>query len=315
MREARGQNMVSNVVVLGSANADLVVEVPRRPSGGETLLGSDIHLFPGGKGANQAAAAARAGARTRFLGCMGPDAHAEFLRGHLAAAGVDVAGVRTDDRPTGTAMILLTPDGENSIVVSPGANYSIDIEMVEELADVWTSADVLVVNLEVPLATVTHLVGRAAAAGVRVLLNAAPAAHLDREVLQACDPLVVNEYEARIVLGNEGESTFARLAADLLEAGARSVVITLGAGGAVVGDGEGIEPFPAYRVDAVDTTGAGDAFVGATAAELARGAGLREAVRFATAMSAIAVRSKGAQSSYPDRAAVEALMHSGRDHN
>ncbi|MDL9978434.1 ribokinase [Microbacterium candidum] len=300
--------MVSNVMVLGSANADLVVEVPRRPSGGETLLGSDLHLFPGGKGANQAAAAARAGAATRFLGCVGRDAHADFLLQNLADAGVEVDGVRRGERPTGTAMILLTPDGENSIVVSPGANYSIDVAMAEELAPAWLAADVLVLNLEVPLETVVHVVGRAAAEGVRVLLNAAPAAHLDPVVLQACDPLVVNEYEARIVLGSDREATFEELAADLLAAGARSVVITLGAAGAVVGDADGVEVVPAHRVEVVDTTGAGDAFVGATACELARGANLRDAVRFATAMSAIAVTSKGAQSSYPDRDAVEAFI-------
>ncbi len=300
--------MVSNVVVLGSANADLVVEVPRRPGGGETLLGSDLQLFAGGKGANQAAAAARGGATTRFLGCVGADAHGEFLRRHLTDAGVDVSGVRTGSRPTGTALILLTPDGENSIVVSPGANAAVDVAMVEEMSPVWMSADVLILNLEVPLETVTHLVARAAAGGVRLLLNAAPAVHFDRAVLEACHPLVVNEYEAQIVLGSAPDASFDELAAGLLAAGARSVVITLGAAGALVGDATGITLVPAYRVEAVDTTGAGDAFVGATACELARGADLREAVRFATAMSAIAVQSKGAQSSYPDRDRVEEFL-------
>ena len=298
----------SGVVVVGSANADLLVEVARRPSGGETLLGSDLQLFPGGKGANQAAAAARAGATTRFLGCMGPDAHAGFLLRSLRDAGVDVRDVRTGERPTGTAMILLTPDGENSIVVSPGANHAIDVAMAEELAPVWLSADVLVMNLEIPLDTVVHVVARAAAVGVRVLLNAAPAASLDHAVLQACDPLVVNEYEARTVLGSDDGTSFEALAADLLAGGARSVVITLGAAGAVVGDRDGIRVLPAHRVDVVDTTGAGDAFVGATACELAGGASLGDAVRFATAASAISVTAKGAQSSYPDRSVVEAFL-------
>jgi len=303
---------MSGVVVLGSANADLVVEVPRRPHGGETLTGSDLHVFPGGKGANQAAAAARAGAATRFLGSVGDDGNGAFLREHLQAAGVQVHGVRAGARPTGTAMILLTPDGENSIVVSPGANHAVDIAMAEAMAPVWLDAGVLVLNLEIPHETVRHVVARAHAAGVRVLLNAAPAARLDAATLAACDPLVVNEYEAAIALGADGETDFDALAAALRRAGARGVVITLGAAGALVADADGVDRIPAYRVEVVDTTGAGDAFVGATACELARGVPLRDAVRFATAMSAIAVQRKGAQSSYADRAEVEQFMRTAR---
>lgn len=300
--------MTGEVVVLGSANVDLVVEVDRRPSGGETLLGSDLHVYAGGKGANQAVAASRGGARTRFLGCMGDDDNAAFLRARLSAAGVDVSGVRTSARPTGTAMILLTPDGENSIVVSPGANSEVDVDMAQASAAVWQATDVLVANLEIPVATVAHVAPRAARTGVRVLLNAAPAVPLDATVLASCDPLIVNEYEARIVLDAAEGRSFEDLAADLVRRGARSVVITLGAAGAVVADAAGLELVPAYRVDVVDTTGAGDAFVGAVASELALGVGLRDAVRFATAMSALAVQEKGAQSSYRERGLVEEFM-------
>lgn len=303
---------MSGVVVLGSANADLVVEVPRRPHGGETLTGSDLHVFPGGKGANQAAAAARAGASTRFLGCVGDDGNGAFLREHLQAAGVQVDGVRSVGRPTGTAMILLTPDGENSIVVSPGANHAVDGAMAQAMAPAWLDAGVLVLNLEIPHDTVRQVVARAHAAGVRVLLNAAPAARLDAATLAACDPLVVNEYEAAIALGAASETDFEELAQGLLRAGARAVVITLGAAGALVADEHGVDSIPAYRVEVVDTTGAGDAFVGATACELARGVPLRDAVRFATAMSAVAVQRKGAQSSYADRAEVERFMVTAR---
>ncbi len=305
---------MSGVVVLGSANADLVVEVPRRPRGGETLTGSDLHVFPGGKGANQGAAAARAGAPTRFLGCVGDDGNGAFLREHLREAGVQVDGVRAGGRPTGTAMILLTPDGENSIVVSPGANHAVDVAMAEAMAPAWLDAGLLVLNLEIPHDTVRHVVARAHAAGVRGLLNAAPAALLDDATLAACDPLVVNEYEAAIALGADADADadFEALAEGLRRAGARSVVITLGAAGALVADGDGVDRIPAYRVDVVDTTGAGDAFVGATACELARGVPLRDAVRFATAMSAIAVQRKGAQSSYAGRAEVEQFMRTAR---
>lgn len=297
-----------HVVVLGSANVDLVVEVERRPSAGETLIGSDLQLYPGGKGANQAAAAARAGAKTLFLGCMGEDSHATFLRERLEGAGVDVSRVRHVSRPTGTAMIVVTPDGENSIVVSPGANDAVDIEMADATAPLWGAADVIVLNLETPVRTVEYVAARAANLGVRVLINAAPAVPLLPSAVSVCDPLIVNEHEAAAMLGSSGGRSFEDLAHELIQRGARSVVITLGGAGALIADLTGTELVPAYPVDVVDTTGAGDAFVGAVAAELARGVCLREAVQFATAMSALAVRSKGAQPSYLDRALVENLM-------
>lgn len=302
--------MDGRVAVLGSANADLVVEVPRRPAGGETLTGSDLQLHAGGKGANQAAAAARAGARTRFFGCVGADGNGALLRESLSAAGVDVDGLRVVDRPTGTAMILVTPDGENSIVLSPGANHAVDVATAEAMSP-WADADILVLNLEIPHASVQCAVEGAVRAGVRVVLNAAPAATVPDEVIAVCDPLVVNEHEARIVLGEGQElaaDDFAGLARALLARGARSVVITLGAAGAIVADAEGLSRVAAHRVEVVDTTGAGDAFVGATACELARGADLASAVGFATGMAALSVQRKGAQTSYADRAAVEEFL-------
>lgn len=205
-------------------------------------------------------------------------------------------------------MIILTPDGENSIVVSPGANSTFDVESAEAVSDVWKHTDVLVAGLEIPETTATHVAIQAAAAGIRVLLNAAPAATLDHQTLAACDPLVVNEYEARIVLGGATGENFELLATQLRDRGARSVVITLGSAGAVISDAYGVSFAPAYRVDVVDTTGAGDAFVGAMACELARGSSLRDSVLFATAMSALAVQSKGAQTSYRSRDEVEAFI-------
>lgn len=301
-----------HVVVLGSANVDLVAEVERRPSAGETLIGSDLQLYPGGKGANQAAAAARAGAKTLFLGCMGEDSHASFLRAQLKEAGVDVSGVRTVPRPTGTAMIMVTPDGENSIVVSQGANGALDVEMADAWELLWAAADLVVLNLEAPARTVEHVAARAGGLGVRVLINAAPAVPLLPSALSVCDPLIVNEHEATTMLGSSGVRSFAELAHELLHRGARSVVITLGGAGALIADQTGVETVPAYPVNVVDTTGAGDAFVGAVAAELARGVCLREAAQFATAMSALAVQAKGAQPSYLDRALVESFIASDR---
>lgn len=299
---------MNHVAVLGSANADLVVEVPRRPQAGETLLGSDLHVYAGGKGANQAAAAARSGASTRFIACVGDDGNADFLRAELVRAGVDVSGMQTVDRPTGTALILLTPDGENSIVVSPGANAALDVATADATRSLWMGADVLVLNLETPLATVEHVAAAAAERGIRLLLNAAPAQRLAAQLLAACDPLVVNEHEARILLDDDGSSSFEDLARRLMDSGVRSVVITLGAAGCLVADGRGVQTVPAHSVKVVDTTGAGDAFVGATACELAGGATLIDAARFATAVSALAVQAMGAQSSYPGRVHAESFL-------
>jgi len=307
---------VPDVAVVGSANADLVVEVDRRPQGGETLLGGDLRLLPGGKGANQAAAAGRCGARVAMIGCLGGDANGAFLRERLEAAGVDASRMAEVDRPTGTAIILLTPDGENSIVVSPGANFALDIETAERSAGAWRAARVVVLSLEIPSETAFHVARAAAAEGSRVVLNAAPATRIDGATLALCDPLIVNEHEALEVLGlredDPDAADYERLAERLRDAGARSVVITLGGDGAVVVDDGVPTRIPAYRVPVVDTTGAGDAFVGAVACELAAGSELRAAVSFATAVSAVSVQRVGAQASYADRAEVEAFIAESR---
>lgn len=299
---------MNRVVVLGSANADLVVKVPRRPEAGETLLGSDLAVFAGGKGANQATAAARSGAETAFFARVGGDEHGAVIRSRLVDAGVDVDGIEVVDRPTGTALILLTPDGENSIVVSPGANHALDVGFAEATADRWSGADVLVLNLEAPLQTVEHAAAMAAERGIRVLLNAAPAEQLSADTLAVCDPLVVNEHEALLLLDDDGTSPFAELARRFIDRGVRSIIITLGAAGALYGDSDGVDLVAAFPVRVVDTTGAGDAFVGATACELARGRSLRASVEFATAVAALSVQTMGAQSSYPDRCDVDAWL-------
>lgn len=313
----------ARVAVVGSANADLVVEVARRPGGGETLLGGDLALLPGGKGANQAAAAARCGADVSFVGCVGSDANGGFLLSELAVAGVDVSHVARVERPTGTAIIFLTPDGENSIVVSPGANQALDLPAVSTANVAWREAAVVVLSLEIPLATAMHVAVEARVAGARVVLNAAPSVQLSGAVLNVCDPLIVNEHEALEVLGagvdDPEAENYGRLAERLLEAGARSVVVTLGADGAIVSErssssdtaglGNAVQTsISAYSVRAVDTTGAGDAFVGAVAGELAAGESLVDAVRFATAVSAVSVQRVGAQASYANREEVEAFI-------
>jgi ribokinase len=275
------------ILVLGSANADLVVGVDRRPGPGETVLGSDLTVLPGGKGANTAVAAGRLGARVAFLGAVGQDSHANLLLGSLRSAGVDVSRVRRVERPTGVALITVTKDGENSIVVSPGANHALtpdDVDLGE--------ARVLVASLEVPVPVVEHAVALASWSGVRAVVNLAPPARLSVATMSNVDPLIVNEHEAVWLAG----------AADpwrLLELGPRSVVITLGARGVLIADGSGVQEVPAPRVDPVDTTGAGDAFTGAIAVGLAAGQDLKAAAEFAVRVAAFSVTRPGAQPSYP----------------
>lgn len=318
MGERRGDldGRGGRVVVVGSANADLVLDIDHRPAPGETILGSDLVVTPGGKGANQAVAAGLAGADVALVGCVGDDGHGALLRESLGAAGVDLTHLRTVDAPTGTATILVTPDGENSIIVSPAANRHVTAALAEELRDVWADAAVVVLQLEVPLETVTAVATQARG---RVVLNAAPAAELPADVLAAADPLVVNESEARFLLGASDYDAASAvpddaLAQRLLGAGARSVVLTLGAAGSVLverdADGAPGEAVlvPAREVEAVDTTGAGDAFVGTLAARLAGGAPLADAVEAATAVAAVTVTRRGAQASYPSAAEVADLV-------
>lgn len=290
---------MGGVVVIGSANADMLVRVARRPAGGETLLGSDLEISAGGKGANQAVAAARVGAEVRFVGCVGADGHGTMLRESLVAAGVGVACLHTVETATGCALIFLTPDGENSIVVAPAANSAVTADFARNTQPDWATACIVVMQLEVPIATVAYVAGQCAELGIRFLLNAAPAATVSADILSVCDPLVVNESEAALLLGADTRGPEPQdLAAALLDMGARSVVITLGAAGSFAMDRtRAAIRQHAPRVAVVDTTGAGDAFVGALAAALAEGQSLAAGVEAGTQVAAIAVQHPGAQPS------------------
>lgn len=276
---------------------DRVVRVARHPAPGETVLGGDTAQFPGGKGANTAVAAARQGVRTGFVGAVGADEGGALLLAALADAGVDTSTVRRIDGPSGAAHITVDADGENSIVVSPGANARVSEDDVRRAEDVIAAAKVLFAVLEVPLKTVRYAVAHAAARGVRVVLNASPVAELPAKTLAALDPLVVNKHEAAVLLGKEGSGE--ELAAELRAAGPRSVVVTLGAAGVVIADADGILviPVPDVDGDVVDTTGAGDAFAGALAGRLATGASLADAAHDAVAYAAESVTRHGAQGS------------------
>ena len=301
-----------DLLVVGSANADLVIGVERRPAPGETVLGSDLSIHPGGKGANQAAAAARLGARTALLARVGDDAHGRLLLESQRSAGVDTDGVLSGGAPTGVALITVDPSGDNSIVVSPGANARLSPRDVRDAASLLKASRVVSTQLEIPLETVTEVV-RSLAPGTRFVLNPSPPMPLSAEILAACDPLIVNEHEARVVLGapvgddspDAGPRDWARA---LLALGPRSVVITLGAEGALVADGRTETLVPSVKVRAVDTTGAGDAFTAALAWRLGAGEDLASAASYATRVGAAAVTKKGAQASFPTAAEVTSLV-------
>jgi ribokinase len=280
-----------DVVVAGSVNADLVVRVDRRPAAGETVLGSDLATHPGGKGANQAVAAARLGGRVAFLGRAGTDGHGDLVRETLRGDGVDIDHLITTPGPTGVALITVDPEGDNSIIVSPGANGRVTEQDVVASRPLFAAASVVSLQLEIPLAAVLAAARTAAEEGARVVFNLSPAAVVPDELLALCDPLVVNEHEAEF-LGDTRP-------AGLLARGARSVVITRGADGAVVADENGVTEVPSPRVEVVDTTGAGDAFTGALCLRLAHGDDLATAARLAARVGAAAVRKAGAQSSFP----------------
>jgi ribokinase len=263
-------------------------------------------MHPGGKGANQAVAAARLGAAVWFVGCVGDDPFARILTASLESAQVSTAHLRTATGPTGVALITITPDGENSITVAPGANNELEPQQLDEARELLVDA-VMVMQLEISDATVNHAVRVAGNAGARVLLNAAPARPLPEEVIGAADPLIVNETEAAYYLQDTLASSEPGMAAQLRTLGAASVVVTMGAAGAFVVTDAVAEHIPAPAAMVVDTTGAGDSFVGALAAELAAGADLVDAARFGVRVSAATVGRPGAQTSFPKRADLPAV--------
>ena len=301
----------ADVVVVGSLNMDLVVAVERHPKPGETIIGGDLQRFPGGKGANQAVAAARLGARVRMVGRVGADAYGAELKRVLGAEGIATAEVAEVEAPTGVALISVSEDGQNAIIVSPGANARLQPDDLDPA--LFANASVTVLQLETPLETVRRAAELGRAAGARVLLNAAPARELPDELLGVLDVLVVNEFEAAQVAGAaEPESPEAALAlARELARRVPVVVVTLGARGLVWAGGGGEGHLPAFEVEPVDTTAAGDAFVGGLAAALAAGEPLEQALRFGSAAGALAATRPGAQPSLPRRAEVEGLLRQG----
>lgn len=297
------------IVVIGSANIDLVTRVPRSPKPGESLIGRSFMTVTGGKGANQAVAAARLGASTVFVGCVGNDAFGVMQRESLAAAGVDVSHVKTHpSEPTGTAVILVADEGQNSIVVTPAANYGLTPEDVAALEPVIAGADAVLLQLEIPLETVEAALRIARKYQVLSVLDAGPAQRVPESLLALADIVSPNETEAEAMTGMAVDSpeSARAAAARLQEMGAKDVVMKLGARGALhVSNDDCL--LPAFQIEPVDTTAAGDAFTAALT--LAWGTLGREgALRFANAAGALAATVAGAQPSMPTRAAVEAFL-------
>jgi ribokinase len=279
------------IAIVGSINLDLVVSVARHPRPGETVVGGDCRQLPGGKGANQAVAVARLGGAVAMVGRVGADPQGGWLRDGLSVEKVDVRHVRSDrEAPTGMALIAVDPTGENTIVVSPGANARVSPKDVAGAGELVAEADVLLLQHEIPTEAVAAAIETARGT---VVLNPAPA----RGLVGSVDVLVPNRGELESLAGGGGDPV--TLARSL--AGTKAVVVTLGAEGAVVVEGDRFERVPAPRVRAVDTTGAGDAFCGALAGALAEGATLVEAARWAVRVAAVSVTRPGAQGGLPWR--------------
>jgi len=303
---------VGNVLVVGSFNTDLMMRTSKLPEAGETVFGSVFLVGPGGKGANQAIAAARLGAKVRFVGCLGTDTFGDLAQSILADEGVDTAFIkRSADSHTGAAMILVNElTGENWITVVPGANLQLRPDTVDAALENYAEPDVLLLQLEIPLPTVERVASIAHDKGVRIILNPAPAQELPEGLLSSIDVLTPNERELEELTGLRVDSLsgIETAAKTLVPPVSGAVVVTLGANGVLRVSSEGTRHFPGREVEAVDTTGAGDSFNGALAAAIAAGSDLDGAISFANAAAALSVTRVGTALAMPTLSEVRALL-------
>ena len=294
-----------NILVVGSLNADLVVRTPRFPQPGETISGEDLQVIPGGKGANQAVTAARLGSNVSMLGRVGKDNFGNFLLNNLKQNSVDTQLVQHDDASTGTAIIIVDDDGQNSIVLSAGANGNVAPADVEHAP--FSNFDLLLLQLEIPTPTVLSAAKHAKEHGIRVILNPAPAKDIPEELISLSDFIIPNETELSLLTGMKvTDDTSAEEAAHaLLHMGTQNIIVTLGSKGALVVNKDMTTHVNTFKVDVVDTTAAGDAFIGGFATALSQDKSLESAVHYGCTAGALATTRFGAQPSLPTKIEVE----------
>jgi ribokinase len=294
--------MKPKIVVLGSSNTDMICRVPHIPKPGETVLGGDFFTVQGGKGANQAVAAARAGGNVTFIACVGNDLFGKQAIESYKADGIDTSCIEiVDNVPTGVALINVADSGENSIAVAPGANARLSPEVTAKYREVILSADIILMQLEIPIETVCHVVRMAHAVNIPVVLNPAPAREIDSEILPMLACITPNEHEALLISGRypPDPKMVSEMAVEIQKKGTKSVIITLGSEGALYREGSTEEKVPGITVKVVDTTAAGDTFNGYLVVELAKGKTLHEAITIANKAAAVSVTRMGAQPSIP----------------
>ncbi|MFC3885627.1 ribokinase [Bacillus songklensis] len=307
---------MSNIVVIGSINMDVVNHVQKHPLPGETIKGWGTSYYPGGKGANQAVAAARAGGKVTMIGAVGNDSFGRSLSAALQKEGINTNYILEKEGTSGLAFITVDSFGENSIILSEGANGKVGISDLQKLSSIMKSADMLLLQNEIPWETTTHVFEEAQNSDTRVFFNPAPAFKVPEDVLPLIDVLILNETEVQVITGNEiRDVSQARLAAEQLSnEGVKEVVITLGKKGALYMNREGDNLYtPAFTVETVDTTAAGDTFIGAYAVASTAGQSIKESLQFASAASALSVTRRGAQSSIPNREEIQHFLHNQLD--
>ncbi|MEM0991955.1 MAG: ribokinase [Bacteroidota bacterium] len=302
--------MKNKIVVIGSTNVDMVMQLSTLPKPGETIGNGQFELFHGGKGANQAVAAARAGGAVHFVSCLGKDHFASDLRSNFEADGIQTDYIFVlEEVSTGTALIMVDEQAENCIGVAPGANGKLSPQHIEQAKAVIENADYVLLQFEIPMESVHYAIYLAHKLGSKVIVNPAPAAELSDEILRKIEILVLNESEAAFLIGGKQENQkAAEIAQYFLDKGVQQVVLTLGAKGAYIANTKERTHIPTFKVNAVDTTGAGDTFCGALAARLQVADSLETAAIFASAAAAIAVTGAGAQSSIPHRTKIENFL-------
>ena len=281
-----------DIVVIGSINADLVFKADKRPNPGETLIGKDFKTVPGGKGANQAVAAARLGAKVAILGCLGKDQNGVFLEENLENNNVETKYIKkVDDVPSGVAGIVLA-EGDNSIIVVPGANYKVDKEYIDKNKETILNSKIVLLQLEIPVDVVKYVIEICSNSEVKTILNPAPIQKLDEDTLDKLDYLTPNEHEFEILYGSSNEEK-------ALKEQKNKLIITKGSQGVVFNRGDKIINIPSLEVDVIDTTGAGDTFNGAFAQSIVKGKTVEESIKFANIAGAISVTKFGAQGGMP----------------